>query len=124
MNKRKGFTLIEMLIVVVIIGILSAVVSYNLVDSSQKARIAACRSNVRSIDSTIELMSFERNKPLTSIGWAAFPTGNIGVRTDDGAVFTNADWKTYFPEGGSGCPGTDQSYKIINGKIDPTHSHP
>lgn len=46
MKERKGFTLIEMMLVVAIIGLLAAMVMPKLAGRSQKARIAVTKADV------------------------------------------------------------------------------
>lgn len=48
-KRKNGFTLIELMIVVVIIGILSAIAIPKFQDISDKAKAAACRSNISAL---------------------------------------------------------------------------
>lgn len=52
---RKGFTLIELLVVVAIIGILSALLMSNFIGVRQRARDAQRKSDLRQIQSALEL---------------------------------------------------------------------
>lgn len=52
---QRGFTLIELLIVVAIIGILSTLIMVNFIGIRQRARDAQRKSNLRQIQSALEL---------------------------------------------------------------------
>mgnify|MGYP006298050383 CR=1 FL=1 len=57
MNKRrltKGFTFLEIMFVVVIIGILLALVGPRLVGRSEKARVQATKAQIKSIETAIK----------------------------------------------------------------------
>ncbi|MEK7559175.1 MAG: prepilin-type N-terminal cleavage/methylation domain-containing protein [Patescibacteria group bacterium] len=65
----KGFTLIELLIVIVIIGVLSAILMANFVGVRQRARDAQRKSDLRQIQSALELYRADvGNYPLASPG--------------------------------------------------------
>ncbi|MHC4292957.1 MAG: type IV pilin protein, partial [Planctomycetota bacterium] len=55
MKAKKGFTLVEILIVVVILGILAAIVIPQFTDASTEAKISSLRSDLQMMRSQIEL---------------------------------------------------------------------
>lgn len=67
-KTRRGFTLIEILIVVVILGILAAIVIPQFTNASQEATESAIRSELQSIRGQIELYRV-RNAGILPTGW-------------------------------------------------------
>ncbi len=55
MKTRKGFTLVEILIVVVILGILAAIVIPQFTNASTEAKVANLKSNLQTVRAQIEL---------------------------------------------------------------------
>lgn len=60
MFKKQGFTLVEILLVVVIVGILAAIVIPRITYSKKEAQIAACDANVAALNSQLELWHMQK----------------------------------------------------------------
>ena len=93
-NKAKaGFTLVEIMIVVAIIGLLAAIAIPNFVKARQTAQKNACINNLRMIDGAKEQWALENRAP-----------GGGGV-TEDGATGVNSyikgNARPICPAGGS-----------------------
>ena len=54
-NRQAGFTLIEIMVVVVIIGILASVVVPRIMDNPDKARAAKAKNDIRAYESALDL---------------------------------------------------------------------
>ena len=99
---RKGFTLVELLMVVAILAVLAGVVVPRVLDYRKEARIANCDANISNLERAIELFRFTEE---------AAPTALNQITTT-----------TYFPHGNPVCPyGT--TYLLESGTIT-AHTHP
>ena len=76
MNK-KGFTLIEMLVVIAIIAILVAIVVPTVTNSTEKARETADAANIRSIISEITIEGMTTGQDVTSDPYTMTQTGSF-----------------------------------------------
>lgn len=61
MKAKRGFTLVEILIVVVILGILAAIVVPQFTQASTEAKLNSLCSNLQSLRSQIELFKVQHN---------------------------------------------------------------
>jgi len=68
-SRRRGFTLIELLIVVAIIGILAALLTTNFVAIRERARDAQRKSDMRQMQSALELYRSDNGSYPTSSGF-------------------------------------------------------
>lgn len=90
MGKRKhisGFTLIEVMVVVLILAILAAVVAPKLLSRPEEARITAAKSDIQSIETSMDLYRMDNFQyPSTSEGISALLNKPAGA---------SDNWKPY-----------------------------
>lgn len=65
-RNSKGFTLVEIMIVVAIIGLLAAIAVPNFVQARNSARRSSCINNLRLLDAAKEQYALENNKDATT----------------------------------------------------------
>ena len=71
-NIKRGFTLVEILIVVIILGILAAIVIPQFTNASQDARRSSLASTVQTVRSQIELYKLQHGDQLPDLTTAAW----------------------------------------------------
>jgi len=101
-RKNTGFTLVEILIVVIILGILAAIVIPQFTEASNDARVSAVVSDLQTARSQIELFKVQHlDQYPGSVSGAAIPNGAALVtaltsKTDNtGAVSTTGTLGPY-----------------------------
>ena len=85
---QRGFTLIEIMVVVVILGILAALVAPKLMGRTDDARIVAARQDIATIMQSLKLYKLDNQRyPTTEQGLQALVTKPTGGPDASG-------WKT------------------------------
>lgn len=58
-KRLKGFTLIELMIVIAIVAILAAILVPNLIRARSRGQLTACTSNLRNIGTAVEMYNVD-----------------------------------------------------------------
>ncbi len=85
---QHGFTLIEIMVVVVILGILAALIAPNVIGRIDEARVTAARNDIRTIESALQLYRMDNFR---------YPSTEEGI---DALVNKPNDPDIKWPEGG------------------------
>jgi prepilin-type N-terminal cleavage/methylation domain-containing protein len=67
MRKRFGFTIVEIMVVIALVGLLTAIVVPHVLNSRNRASQRACLSNLRQIDQAIQLWAADTQSLPTDI---------------------------------------------------------
>ena len=69
-RRSRGFTLIEVMVVLVIIGVLAALIVPNLLDRADDARVTAAKSDINNLMQALKLYRLDNQR---------YPTGEQGL---------------------------------------------
>ncbi len=99
-TRKSGFTLVEILIVVIILGILAAIVIPQFTNASQDARRNSLTSQLQTIRSQLELYKMQhKDKPPTSLGTGTDDWQELTSQTDADQAAYDAGTSTTGPFG-------------------------
>jgi general secretion pathway protein G len=89
-RKQSGFTLVEILIVVIILGILAAIVIPQFTNASEDARQSSIASQLQTLRSQVELFKLQHRDryPLTDLNdiTTAWDWAKLTTKTDEDGV--------------------------------------
>lgn len=86
MRAKSGFTLVEILIVVVILGILAAIVIPQFTDASTQAKESSLAADLQMLRSQIELYKIQHNDNVPGAGTATLVQALTQYTDVDGAL--------------------------------------
>ncbi|MCC2981371.1 MULTISPECIES: type II secretion system major pseudopilin GspG [unclassified Sphingomonas] len=79
-RKRNGFTLVELMVVIVIIGLLATIVALNVIPSGDTAKVQKAKADIATIEQALELYRLQQNSyPTTAQGLDALVTAPAGL---------------------------------------------
>ena len=126
MNCKKGFTLVEILIVVIILGILAAIVIPQFTEASNDARESALTSDLQTVRSQLELYKVQHNEKYPNLDendaadTANFENRLTGKTDQDGKINAAGAYGPYLQKWPTNAFMSTNATKVNFGAVDGT----
>ena len=118
---RKGFTLVEILIVVVILGILAAVVVPQFTNAADDARAGNLESQIKTIQNQIELFNARETAALDlTANWDQLINGNYLKDVPSNPAWTSATIADDTISAGAAGTGSASNFNEGTGEVSAT----
>lgn len=104
--KQKGFTLVELLIVISIIGVLATLLMSNFIGVRQRARDAQRKSDLRQIQSALEIYRSDNGSYPTTV-----PNCSSSIKSSDCSTSTYMQNVPHDPNGAGSYNGGNYYYQ-------------
>jgi general secretion pathway protein G len=79
-RREAGFTLVELMVVIVIIGLLAAIVAINVFPSGDKARAVRAKADISTIEGALDIYKLQNGSyPTTAQGLQALVSAPAGA---------------------------------------------
>lgn len=117
-ERRKGFTLVELLVVIVVLAVLAAIVLPKFMDSSARSKESSLRTDLKLIRNAISAFQADTAKYPGSLADLA-ETDGTKVKDASGAAIVTKDWHGPYLEAVPTDPisGTAFTYTAATGKV-------
>lgn len=113
-KNQKGFSLVELLIVVVILGILASIAVPKFLTTRDESQLRTCQTNMATINYASELYYFANSVKFDPTGNIIFPAGGSGGPANASALYTAVTSDTsFFPDGPPACPVDGSTYTFL-----------
>jgi general secretion pathway protein G len=119
-SRRKGFTLVELLVVIVVLAVLAAIVLPKFMDSSTRSKESSLKTDLKLMRNAVSLFQADIGKYPNSLADLA-ETDKAAVKGNDGAVVSGTDWHGPYletvptdPVGGAAFTYTKATGKVVS----------
>lgn len=86
LRSEEGFTMMELIIVIAIMGVLSAILVPSFTQMTRKARFSADLNTIKHVQTQIELYMAEHDGEFPGIAVGTTPTLNMAMEEADGPI--------------------------------------